>query len=205
MPTGWQRGRLRKTLAALGGLAGAAPGATWGAVNVAGGRPFGSNELFQQPSKPGLTESSNAADFFRVMDHIPPELSKEVQSSFQKVADLYPGSGLIGPAIDVDQFTQTVWNDPRVAGPLGPRMSAAATGLINSAAHVPGKYSPEFVTPMDVARIAAGMGSGYLSGMLVGKALGLLTGMPDKSQERLKSTGMYAGLIANLIPIAFGA
>jgi hypothetical protein len=41
---------------------------------------------------------------------------------------------------------------------------------------------------MDVARISAGMGSGYLSGAIVGKVLGTLTGMPGSTQDRLKQT-----------------
>jgi hypothetical protein len=57
---------------------------------------------------------------------------------------------------------------------------------------------------MDMGRMAAGMGSGYLSGALVGKGLGLLFGMPESTQERLKETGMFAGVISNLVPVAFG-
>ena len=52
--------------------------------------------------------------------------------------------------------------------------------------------------------MAAGMGSGYMSGALVGKALGTMMGMPQERQEQLKSTGLWAGMIANLVPIAFG-
>jgi hypothetical protein len=57
---------------------------------------------------------------------------------------------------------------------------------------------------MDVGRMAAGMGSGYLSGALVGKALGLMMGMPESTQDKLKNTGMFAGIVANMVPIAFG-
>ena len=75
---------------------------------------------------------------------------------------------------------------------------------MTAAANLPGKLQTRFVTPFDVARIAAGMGSGYLSGKLVGKGLGLLMGMPEETQEKLKNTGMFAGIIANLVPMAFG-
>ena len=56
---------------------------------------------------------------------------------------------------------------------------------------------------MDMGKITAGMGSGYLSGMIVGKVLGALTGMPETTQNRLKSTGMWAGMLANVAPIMF--
>jgi hypothetical protein len=75
---------------------------------------------------------------------------------------------------------------------------------VAGAANLPGKRNNGFVTPVDVGRMAAGMGSGYLSGMLVGKALGILTGMPQSMQDVLKQTGMYAGIIKNIVPIAFG-
>ena len=49
-----------------------------------------------------------------------------------------------------------------------------------------------------------GMGTGYMSGLLVGKALGAMMGMPKDTQDKLKTTGMWAGVIANIIPKAFG-
>ena len=60
------------------------------------------------------------------------------------------------------------------------------------------------MTPIDIARIAAGMGVGYTSGALVGGALGLMMGMPERTQEQLKQTGFWAGALSKIVPIAFG-
>jgi hypothetical protein len=206
LPYSWQRGNMRRSLAALGGAAGMVPGAAWGAVNSADGRSFNNGELFQQPADPNPVEDwSDITKRFKLMDYLPEDVSNNIKVSFARTTELYPGTGLGGQGIDLDEFIHTVWEDPRVAGPLSRKEQAAATGLIYGAAHLPGKRNTEFVTPFDVARMAAGMGSGYLSGMLVGKALGGLMGMPEKTQDTLKTTGMYAGLIANLVPMVFGS
>ena len=51
-----------------------------------------------------------------------------------------------------------------------------------------------------MGRMAVGMGSGYLSGALVGKSPGALTGMPDSAQDELKSVGLWAGIAKSLVP-----
>lgn len=132
------------------------------------------------------------------------KISSDTRESFAKVA-LLTGTGIAGmPRIDVNEFNQVIWKDPRVARPLSPATRAAASGLLTSAAHLPGRRDTRFITPMDVGRITAGMGTGYASGALVGKALGVMLGMPQSTQERLKSTGMWAGIVSNIIPVAFG-
>lgn len=109
-------------------------------------------------------------------------------------------SGLFD-TVDVNQFNHTVWNDPRVANRMNPPTQALLTGFVTGAANLPGKRtSTSIVTPFDMGRMAVGMGSGYLSGALVGKALGALTGMPDSAQDRLKSVGLWAGIAKSLVP-----
>lgn len=133
----------------------------------------------------------------------PPEMELPDLDERKKWA-AYGGAGVSSIfSFDPDEFNEMIWSDPRLSGRLEPPVQAAASGLVTGAANLPGK-STRFVTPLDIGRIAAGMGSGYLSGMLVGKALGVLMGMPDTTQDKLKNTGAMAGLIANLVPIAFG-
>lgn len=201
LPNNWERGKLRRTLALIGGGAGALPGTLWGTANLAGGDSFNNTGMFQESTGELPPVNYDVAHLF---ENVPTEIGKEVRSSWEKAAERYPGAGLLGAPIDVDEFNFNIWHDPRVAGPLEPREQAAASGLITAAANLPGKANTQFVTPMDVARMAAGMGSGYLSGMLVGKALGTLMGMPPKTQDTLKNTGMWAGMVANLVPMVFG-
>jgi hypothetical protein len=204
LPNSWERGKLRRTGALAGAALGMAPGAMWGTINKLDSRPFNDNELFQQPSGPAADIHHDSFDAYSVSDNIPGDIRESVKTSFTKIAELYPGSGIGGPPLDVDKFINDIWHDPGLSGPLTPREQAAVTGLVAGAANLPGKSNNQFVTPMDIGRMAAGMGAGYLSGMLVGKALGALAGMPEQTQNTLKNTGMYAGLISDLIPIAFG-
>jgi len=204
LPDTWERRRLRRTLAAIGGLAGATPGAMWGLVNKSDGRDFNDSSLFQQsgykpepkigdiPIDSGLIDTVHFAD--KVSEY----------HEYIKSANLFPNSGLGYSPIPVDEFNRVIWQEPRVSSLLSPPVQAAASGLVSGAAALGGRQA-RFVTPFDIGRIAAGMGTGYLSGALVGKGLGLLMGMPRQTQEKLKNTGMMAGIIANLVPIAFGA
>lgn len=182
LPEEWERGKLRRTLALTGGLAGLIPGAIWAGANKYVGLPANSNALLSGP----------------------PPINKEAR--FTKLSENFvSNAGIFGvKPINVNEFNQVIWGDPRVSNRLDPALQAAATGLVEGAAHLSDNDGARFVTPKDVGRLAAGMGSGYLSGAIVGKGLGMLFGMPDKTQDRLKDVGLFAGAIANIVPIAFG-
>jgi hypothetical protein len=55
-----------------------------------------------------------------------------------------------------------------------------------------------------MGNMALGMGTGYATGALVGKALGVVTGMSPSTQNLLARTGMYAGLVKSVVPKLFG-
>lgn len=184
LPEKWKRRRLRRTMALLGGALGAAPGMAYTYYNVS-------------------NKQSPFAQTLKKLE-VPPEVKKVVTAAWEKAAEAGYGGLFWGPPIDVNEFNQIVWKDPRVSRVLPAPTQAAATGLITGAANLPGKATSRWVTPFDVARMAAGMGVGHVSGALVGKGLGLLMGMPEETQERMKSTGMWAGLVSQLVPRAFG-
>jgi hypothetical protein len=51
---------------------------------------------------------------------------------------------------------------------------------------------------------AAGGGiKGYATGYVVGKGLGILTGMPEGTQQKLRQTGATLGIINSLVPRLF--
>ena len=185
LPKSWERKKTRRAGALLGALAGISPGILQGGMSANIGGSFLQPEIFQESKRAELSK----------------EVCQEIRESFTKVSA--NGFGL--HPIPVNQFQDTIWNDPRVADRLPLPMQAAASGLVMGAARLPGKrQGTKLITPMDMGRMAAGMGSGYLSGALVGKGLGLLFGMPESTQDRLKETGMFAGVISNLVPVAFG-
>ena len=221
-------GRLRKTMALLGGLAGAAPGALWalesmqhhpsggGLKSLLSGWPFrrsdlkgpaASNDVSPAPVPPEMA-------FQPGIDVVPPgphtglklacaaaqELLGEPAEFFKTALDNEYGALNVDqvPLIDADRFNSAVWQDQRT--PVA--MRTATSGLVGGAQALRGGVN--WVSPADVARIAVGMGSGYASGMLVGKALGALAGLRPEAQQSLQSAGTWAGFISNVVPLAFG-
>lgn len=194
LPDSWHRGRLRRTLALLGGLGGAAPALAWGAANLHNGKSvldgWPLDDGPHPPAKPVPIGYTHTDDRFN---------RKFAELDYQSETGVTSQ-----PLINVDAFNRVIWGDPSVANRLSPVMQAASSGLVTGAATLAGGgRQAKLISPMDIGRMAAGMGSGYLAGELVGKALGLLIGMPQATQDRLKQTGMFAGVVANMVPLAF--
>jgi hypothetical protein len=106
-----------------------------------------------------------------------------------------------GPVIDSDAMLHTIWRSPMVSGQLTSRERSLMTGVLSSARQIAG--SP-CLTPADMARLTAGMGIGYASGLVAGKVLGTLSGMPPDTQKTLANTGMYAGAVKSVLSMVFG-
>ena len=60
-----------------------------------------------------------------------------------------------------------------------------------------------WVTPQQMGMLAARMGAGYVTGLIVGKVLGALTGMPEETQETLRRSGAFVGLVQGVVPQLF--
>lgn len=188
LPDTWEKGRLRKTLSALGALGGATPGALAGLSNVLRKKPFNDNavmttnlDMHGNPQPWPLTKTS--LDKWGLLSH----------------------TGLDNlPPIPIGRFNETIWGDPQVAPLLPLPVRGVMTATLDAAQQMPGGQGSGWVTPMQMGHLAAGMGAGYISGALVGGALGMLTGMPQSTQTVLKNTGLYAGIVSTLAPKLFG-
>jgi hypothetical protein len=208
LPRNWRRGKLRRSLALMGGMLGAAPGALMMADNLHKGRGWNNDALIGYPN---TSESMNYSPVLETGEPNPtfdpniPEVPLDYKAAASRTGFEFEAPGF-GPApvIPLDAFNATLFQDPRVSSQLNPAMQAAASGLLEAAYQSRGG-GPRLISPADIARISAGMGSGYLSGAIVGKALGALMGAPEPVQDRLRQTGMWAGIVANLVPLAFGA
>jgi hypothetical protein len=107
--------------------------------------------------------------------------------------------------IPVERMQELIWEDPQVAGRLPVSVAAATSALVEGASRQQTRTPIGYVTPSDIARMAMGMGAGYSSGLLVGKALGGLFGISPVAQQVLRNTGAAAGLIRTFVPFAYGA
>jgi hypothetical protein len=104
------------------------------------------------------------------------------------------------PAIDVANLNRSLWDTG-----ANPQLAGMTMGAVAAAQQLPGGKEPGWVTPVQMAGLAARMGAGWLSGALVGAALGVLTGMPQETQKKLRDTGMYVGVVEALVPRLFGS
>jgi hypothetical protein len=73
-----------------------------------------------------------------------------------------------------------------------PAAAGAMAGMVSAAAM---SRKSNWVSPMDVAKIAWGAGSGALSGLIAGKVAGGLAGLNSKGQKKLQQIGLWGGLL----------
>lgn len=193
----FDRGRFRRTLALLGGAAGAAPGLAWGATNMANPKDTGGGLqawLSHWPRKEAA-----------VMDN----------QGF--LPNYLNDSGLFyTPTIPVDAFNQVVWADVQPPNPLGTKnpfgtneqplttpapVAATVSGIVSGAGAATG--SP-YVSPFHVGLTAAATaGTGYLAGMAAGKVLGALAGLRPEAQASLQRAGLWGGLLTGAMNALF--
>jgi hypothetical protein len=203
LPEGWNKERLPQTLAMLGGAAGAAPGALWGGINKAKGLRLDDNQLLyhRDDEPPAYLTLPKAGKFDGV--ELGPQFKAACDrftETLVKSADAQDFSAGPAPAVNVDALGRTLWE----TGSNNPPLAATTFGAVMAAGQMPGGDDSEWVTPMQMGELAARMGAGYLSGAVVGKTLGLLTGMPEAAQNRLKRTGQYTAILEAVVPRLFG-
>jgi len=164
--------------------------------------PFG--DAKRPPSRVSFAPPEVAADLAKASAYIDVELSPRYVSAVEKLAWL-PGTGLDGggpPLLNTDVLGHTLWNVPGLPG----QVTQTTLAAMETAKQFPGGPGPDssYVTFDQIGNMAMGMGVGYGQGALVGKALGLLIGMPEPTQNLLARTGMYAGLVKSVVPKLFG-
>ncbi len=118
-------------------------------------------------------------------------------ADYQEALKFASSTGAFAPRIPVDSWNRTVWARPEIPSDV----KAMSTGLVSAASNAHG--GARLVSPFDVGRIAIGMGSGAVSGMLVGKTLGALAGLTPPAQDAIFRTGVGAGLLTNVVPMVF--
>ena len=176
LPGRWDKKKFRRTGLLLGGMAGTAPGALETFKSLLIGQP--------------VTDASHT-------------IHKNTNRKTGALHDDLPRTPRYstGPVIDSDALLHTIWRSPMVSGQLTPKERSLMTGALSGARQI--ADSP-YLTPADMARLTAGMGIGYASGLVAGKVLGTLTGMPSDTQKTLANTGMYAGVVKSVLPMVFG-
>ena len=199
LPDSWQKpGRTRKSLAILGAMMGAAPGAAWGLANSLTDRPFNSNELLKENTK--ALPRYGRVDLSMLREKASSDFVKKAFGQEQRF-----GSGAFDvEPVNINRLGQVLWD----VG-AGPQTAAATMASVYAAQKLPGGVGPGYVTPHQTGLLGTMMGAagggvkGYATGWGVGKGLGILTGMPQSTQNSLKRTGAMLGVINALVPRLF--
>lgn len=191
------RGTLRKRLALMGGLGGAALGATPGLINWHEGRSFNDPKLWQGFPEDGFEHSIIGQRYKDAVDNF---VSKQAElgtiggPSFEEM-----------PLIRTDELGRVLWGTR-----ANPQTTAMTMGAVYGANQMPDPRSqPGVVTPHQMGLFGTAMGAaggglqGYVAGRAVGYGLGLLTGMPEGTQQLLGRTGAIAGVLNTLVPRLF--
>lgn len=192
----FEPGVLRRNTALAGGLLGAAPGVWSGFDQTFRGQKPGWGAWL----RPYPWNKEGAATRYTSIVTGLAEAAGELNELWKQGAS--EAGGDYAPMIPVDQFGQVIWNDLRTQGGYTPpALAAATTGIIQAASLSQGGIG--LVSPADIARIGIGMGSGYMSGLVVGKTLGALAGLRPEAQQQLQQAGVWAGILSNVVPMAF--
>lgn len=194
MPEEWEEGKLRKALAIAGGLAGAVPSAGYMAANFAADEPINSAIWQSEPKLEGDTTNKILLD------------TKYKQSADTFVKKAFRGGvgSANAPPVNINKLGQTLWE----VG-ASPETAATTMSSIYAAHQLPGGVGPGYVTPQQTGLLGTMLGAaggglkGYATGWGVGKALGLLTGMPSGTRKVLNNTGATLGIIHSLMPRMF--
>jgi hypothetical protein len=195
-----ERGKLRKTTALLGALAGAAPAAYLGTVGQRNWQDK-NRSSFNAWVEPNVFFGQQADAIKNASAKLTNSFDDSCDSAMSKEAFDYgtSGSGLgILADIPVDAFNRTVMMDPFTP----PAIRAATVGLTEAADQSKGNSG--IINPFDIARIGVGMGAGLSQAYLGGKVLGALAGLTPKAQNTLQQTGMFAGALKAVVPGLFG-
>lgn len=211
LPESWGKRRLRRTLAVLGGMAGAAPGAAWmGSAARRGLSPHDGSDLAPPPDSEPLMNPRDLAlkEAADALADVPlgetyrasvAAFAKEAFSTgFGQEAEEAEAPSVLD--VNIDSMGHTLWE----AG-ASPGLAGVTMGALHAAAQMPGGGDPGWITPNQFGRLAMSAGGGYAAGALAGAALGMLTGMPAATQQALRNSGATLGIVAAVLPKILGS
>lgn len=217
---GWGAGRLAKTLlpegygdnlgrsgAILGGLAGVAPGAAWGAINLANDKSLVNEWPNNGPEKPpeerpAFSQAKLGSDLLGLLDEIElsPEFLGAVKLAGETMGVPYASQMPRTPLdVDVDAMGRTLWSSG-----ASPQLAGSAMGALYAAQQFPDPRSrPGIVTANQLGQLTMNTMGNYRRGLSVGSILNAVVGTPY-SASQLGIGAAALGLIGAAIPQLFG-
>jgi len=203
-----ERGKLRRTLGAMGLLGGAGFGAVNAYTNARASMP---PKQFQQ------APVWNTMRGFFMRNDLPPmdwpqphhsDVSPSIMADVSKTASNSNWGGVVQqPFISVPQFNNAVWRDTQLGMYNGfqshtpPAYAAATTGLMTG---LSAGTQSSIISPSDVIRGIASAGVGLATANLAGRALSALAGLTPAGQHKLQDMGLWGGMMHAIVPSMLG-
>jgi len=203
-----ERGKLRRTLGAMGLLGGAGFGAMNAYTNARASMP---PKQFQQ------APVWNTMRGFFMRNDLPPmdwpkphhaDVSPSIMDDVSKTASTSNWGGAVQqPFISVPQFNNAVWRDTQLGMYNGfqahtpPAYAAATTGLMTG---LSAGTQSSIISPADVIRGIASAGVGLATANLAGRALSALAGLTPAGQHKLQDMGLWGGMMHAIVPSMLG-
>jgi hypothetical protein len=221
-----QRGKLRRTLAAMGAL---------GGVGLAGVNAYANARALRTGMLSGLVthnETPVVSPYEQAKlekesfdqfggDFLHSQMNQQLgmnamqqanQQQFmqqgmfnqQQQSSLPP---MYQPTVPVAQFNNAMWNDVRKGMTNGfdthtpPQYAAATTGLMSG---ISTNNNSPIIRPIDVVTGIASAGVGLATAHIVGKTLSALAGLTPAGQNKLQDMGLWGGMMHAIVPSMFG-
>lgn len=191
--------RIARTGAILGGLMGAAPGATWGALNLAAGKGLLDPHPFRPTTPiPALTPQELPAGQGGALRELRDRFDPE-RNVHGKVAAGAPDPP--GPFdVQVSALGRVLWD----ADPADRADAARVGATVWAAGQMPTEEDkPGFVTGHQLGTLARRAGGDYFRGYVSGLAINGIVGTPIPASTYGK-TSVAIGLLGSLVPVLLG-
>ncbi len=215
-----ERGKLRRTLAAMGALGGVGIAGVNSYANARALRTSMLKGLLTNNKTPVVYPSQQEKQSFEQFDggFLNQQMNQQMgmnamqrfnqqqldQQSFNQQSSLPP---MYQPTVPVAQFNNAMWNDVRKGMTNGfddhtpPQYAAATTGLMSG---ISANNNSPIIRPIDVVTGIASAGVGLATAHIVGKTLSALAGLTPAGQNKLQDMGLWGGMMHAIVPSMFG-
>lgn len=219
-----QRGKLRRTLAAMGALGGVGMAGINSYANARALRTSMLRGLVTNNKTPVVYPHQQEKQSFQQFGGDPYGMFNQQQMNQQMNMNALqqanqqqfmqagfnqsrPSMPMYQPSIPVPQFNNAMWNDVRKGMVNGfdnhtpPQYAAAATGLMSG---ISANTKSPIIRPIDVVTGIASAGVGLATAHIAGKALSALAGLTPEGQNKLQDMGLWGGMMHAIMPPLFG-
>jgi hypothetical protein len=215
-----ERGKLRRTLAAMGAL---------GGVGIAGVNSYANARALRTSMLRGLLtnnktpvvypseQEKQSFDQFGDGGFLNQQMNQQMgmnalqrfnQQQFEQQSfNQQSPPPMYQPTVPVAQFNNAMWNDVRKGMTNGfdnhtpPQYAAATTGLMSG---ISANNNSPIIRPIDVVTGIASAGVGLATAHVVGKTLSALAGLTPAGQNKLQDMGLWGGMMHAIVPSMFG-